>query len=173
MKISKPDFLVLNLQGIDMFVDLVDGMVGANPGATFEPCARELQRRIREYSGQRDTFKSLPTMAALARPLTLSVGELLDPKTCRLPAFRGVSLNVVYIVRNGDAVMYVGSTRYNARTRMKSHAKSHSPLGEALRKNPQAQFWLVEMIPHADYREAAAKEKQLIASLSPLFCRRI
>ena len=173
MNISKPDFLLLNLPGIDLFLELVDGMVQANKGASFEECARYLRTEIHEYSKRRDAFRARPVASALAAPLTLSIAELLDRKTCSRPDFRGVRANVVYIVRDGEQVRYVGSTRYNARRRMKSHQKSHSPLGQALRENPAATDWTVEMIPHADYQTAAAKEKELITHLNPTFCRRI
>lgn len=172
MSISKPDFLVLNLSGINMFVELVDEMVKANAGSTFEQCARYLQNQIREYSKTRDGFHYRPTQAVLPKSLTLSLSELMSRSTCGDRRYAAISRNVVYVVRDGDRVLYVGSTRYGARGRMKSHEKSHSPLGEALRADSGKGSWTVEMIPHADYEAAALKEKQLITKLAPAFCRR-
>lgn len=171
MKLTTPDFLVLNLQGIDLFIQAVDLMAKAT-GSPYEECVRETQKQIREYAARRDAFNSRPTVSAVANPLTMTLRELLNRNTCDSPAFRGVSLNVVYIIRNGESVLYVGSTRYDARSRVKSHQKAHSPLGKGLREDPNAPNWSVEMIPHADYREAAQMEKRLINQLSPAFCRR-
>ena|ERR1051325_7858320 len=172
MKVSKPDFLVLNLSGIDVFVELVDEMVKGNPGSSFEVCARYLQNEIHEYSKRTHAFKSRPTVSALSASMTMKLGRLLHRRTPNLREFSGVRLNVVYIIRDGQRVLYVGSTRYDARKRLKSHQTSHSPLGTALREDPNADNWTVEMIPHADYKSAALKEKQLIAQLAPAFCRR-
>lgn len=173
MKISKPDFLVVNLSGIELFIETVGELLLLSPELSYEEAVKETHRQIRAYASKRDVFRSQPTASALAAPLTLSLGQLLHRDTCSMKEFRGVGLNVVYIVRDGERVLYVGSTRYDARTRLKAHQKSHSPLGKNLRENPNAKNWSVEMIPHADYREAAQKEKDLIAQLTPAFCRRI
>lgn len=172
MKISKPDLLLLHMGGINIFVQVVDDMVQANPGATFEQCARHLQAEIRQYAERRDALLDLPVSSALPDPLTLTLGELLKRDTCDWPLYIGVSRNVVYVVRDGDHVLYVGSTRYDARSRMKSHEKAHSPLGEALRSRNGKNDWTVEMIPHSDYDSAAIKEKELIRQFAPAFCRR-
>lgn len=172
MKISKADFLVLNLSGIELFIQTVSELMLMRPELTYEEAVKETHRQVREYVVNRDVFAQRPAVAVLAAPLTLPLGQLLSRDTCNSREYRGVSLNVVYIVRDGEAVRYVGSTRYDARTRMKSHQKAHSPLGKALRANPDTRNWSVEMIPHADYREAAAREKELINQLNPTFCRR-
>lgn len=156
-----------------MFVDLVDEMVKTNEGATFEQCARHLLTQIHQYKEKRMDLDVRPTETVLPSPMTLTLGELLERDTCDWPAFINVSRNVVYVVKDGDRVLYVGSTRYNARSRMKSHEKAHSPLGEALRTNPNKNNWTVEMTPHADYDEAALREKELIRELAPAYCRRI
>ncbi|MBA3766774.1 MAG: GIY-YIG nuclease family protein [Acidobacteria bacterium] len=171
MNISKADFLVLNLQGIDLFLETVDAMVLAT-GNPYDECIKHVLKQIREYSALQDAFHQRPAETALAAPLTLTLGQLLERRTCKMKAYLGVGRNVVYIVRDDGRVLYVGSTRRDARRRMKSHQKTHSPLGQALRNDPNAVYWSVEMVPYSDYREAAQKERALIAELTPAFCRR-
>jgi predicted GIY-YIG superfamily endonuclease len=173
MGISQADFLVLNLQGIDLFLEKVDQACQSGfCGGDFHAAALEVSKQIHDYSRQRGALASAPKVGVHPAPFTMRLGDLLRRETCNLPEFAGVGLNVVYIVRAGDDVLYVGSTRYNARSRMKSHQKQHSPLGQALREDPNAMNWGVEMIPHSDYREAARKERELITQLQPRFCRR-
>lgn len=173
MSISKPDLLVFHLRGINLFVDIVDEMVQANEGSTFEQCARYLQTQIREYRDKRCALEDRPVETPVPEPLTMTLEELLKRDTCDWPAFIKVSRNVVYIIRDDDRILYIGSTRYNARSRIKSHEKAHSPLGKALRTDANRNNWSVEMIPHADYDEAFAKERDLIRELRPAFCRRV
>lgn len=171
MKVSKQEFLLLNLPGIELFIEHVDELVAFNKGSTFEQCARFLHQRIKDYAVASQRFNAMPVAAPLPAPLTLKMGDLLRSRfKHRLSAHQR---NIVYIIREGESVLYVGSTRYGARSRIKSHQKAHSPLGEALRTNPKFKEWDVEMIAHSDYRSAADKEKHLIRELNPAFCRRV
>jgi predicted GIY-YIG superfamily endonuclease len=170
MKVSTEGFLLLNLQGIDLFLSLVDQMVAAGAvDGTFEGCSKELQRRIRDYGKRLDDWKIAPVSTALPEPLTMTMGVLLERRTCNNREYLTLKSNIVYVVRDGEQAIYVGSTRYDARTRMKSHQKAHSRLGNALRTNPDAMNWSVEMIAHAAISEAIEKEKRLIAQLRPRF----
>lgn len=173
MQISRPDFLVLSLSGINLFVETVDEMVQANEGFTFEQCARHLQTQIREYRDKRCALEECPVETPVPEPLTMTLADLLKRATCDWPAFIKVSRNVVYIIKDDDRILYVGSTRYNARSRIKSHERAQSPLGKALRTDVNRNNWSVEMIPHADYDSAFLKERDLIRELRPAFCRRI
>jgi predicted GIY-YIG superfamily endonuclease len=170
MKISAQSFLLLNAPGIDMFLSLVDQMVaGGAADGTYEGCAKLLQQRVHEYGKQLNDWNVAPVSTALPEPLTLAMGVLLDRRTCRDRRYRALKSNIVYVIRQGEQVLYVGSTRHDARHRIKSHQKAHSPLGEALRNHASVSEWSVEMIPHADYPTAFEKEKQLIGQLRPRF----
>lgn len=182
MKISESGFLVLNLPGIDLFVSIVEKMAEEGGFADGTPlgCMKELQADIHRY---RDFLDNTTGRKAVTcepgSPLTLPLRELMDRRICRGNKLKGVARNVVYIVRHDDAVLYVGSSRYDARTRLKAHEHAHSPLGDALRqeirlaKFNQDASWTVEMIPHATYEEAFQKEKKLTIELAPRFCRKI
>lgn len=169
MKMTTLDFLAFSLPGIDLFIQAVDRSVQST-GETFEKCAKDGQKQIHDYLAARDAFREQPTHAPIPSPTTLTLRELMESRFCRSPL--AAARNVVYIVRDGESVLYVGSSRYNARKRMKAHEKARSPLGKALRTDPNAKTWNVEMIFHADYKLAARKERELIAQLMPSFCRR-
>lgn len=169
MKVTTEGFLLLNSHGIDLFLKVVDQLVanGAADG-TFEGCARYLQQEIHDYGARLDAWKVAPVSTALPKPLTMTMGVLLERRTCNNRQYCALRSNIVYIIRDGETVLYVGSTRYDARSRIKSHQKAHSLLGKALRTQAVDE-WTVEMIPHADYKSASDKEKRLIVELSPRF----
>lgn len=172
MKVSNADFMAFQKPGIDMFIQYVDAVV-EQTGEPYKDAVKRLQKELWDYIVQRDAFQERPLEAPLPAPLTMTLGDLLKRNTCGWPAFIQVSRNVVYIIKDDDRVLYVGSTRYDARKRIKSHEKAHSPLGEALRTDANRNRWSVEMIPHPDYDSAAIKEKELITELTPAFCRRV
>lgn len=170
MKVTTEGFLLLNSQGIDLFLRLVDQMVAAGAlDGTYEGCAKGLQQRIHEYGKSLDAFNVVPTSTVMPEPLTMAMGVLLERRTCNNRQYCALRSNIVYVIRDGESALYVGSTRYDARSRIKSHQKAHSPLGQALRTRPDIDGWTVEMIPHADYASASLKEKQLIAQMRPRF----
>jgi hypothetical protein len=171
MKISNLDFLALNSDGIDLFIQHVDAAV-SQTHEPYEQAVRRLQKDLQAYIRDREAFRRLPPQTVIPAPLTMSLSELMGRKVCANPLYLAASRNVVYILRDGERVLYVGSSHYGARKRMKSHEKAHSPLGEALRTDPNRHNWSVEIITHADYGSAASKEKQLIAQFAPAFCRR-
>jgi len=170
MKVSVPDFLMLNSDGINLFIKMVDQMYEAKAAdGTYQGCVKDLQARIRTYIEQKDAWAVAPTVAPLPSPLTFTMGKLLERRTCNNREYRALRSNIVYVIRDEDKVLYVGVTRYDARSRIKSHQKAHSQLGEALRNRSNVDSWTVEMIPHADSRTAIEKEKQLIGQLRPRF----
>jgi predicted GIY-YIG superfamily endonuclease len=172
MKIPRIDFMLLQYQGIRLFMETVEEMVRAGQG-DHATCMKLLWKQLMDYSAAKSAFSEMPVAAPVPVPLTVTLSELLDHRIFRNGAFEGVRRNVVYIIKNGDEVLYVGSTRHNARSRIKSHQKARSPLGTGLRQDPTANTWSIEMIPHADYKAAAQKEKELIRQLRPSFCRRV
>lgn len=169
MKVTTEGFLLLNLRGIELFLKVVDQMVAAGvDGGDYEACAKKCLEKVRAYGASLDAWNVAPVSTALPEPLTMQMGALLERRTCNDKRYLALRSNVVYVIRDSDKPLYVGSTRYDARSRIKSHQKAHSPLGQALRTQ-KIDEWAVEMIAHAEYREAAEKEKRLIAELRPRF----
>lgn len=171
MKISPIDFMLFQYQGINLFIQSVDAVV-AQTGEPYQDAVKRLQKELKEYGARRDAFNARPVEAPIPQPMTMTLGRLLERRTCNSQAYKQLGRNIVYVIRDGEHVLYVGSTRNDVRTRMKSHEKTLSPLGNALRTDPDRFNWSVEMIPHTDYDAAVSREKELIRQLRPPFCRK-
>lgn len=179
MKISVADFLYLHSEGIDLFVKAVEHVFEiqsqADPSVQYRDVVLSAQRDIREYGEAKDRLaRTTPPAPPEMRkePLVMPLGELMDRRICRSKKLAGCERYVVYVVRDGEAVLYVGVTNYDARSRLVSHRNTETPLGKALRRNPRAGEWSVEMIAHPDSRSAREKEKVLIIQYQPKYNRK-
>lgn len=110
--------------------------------------------------------------------LTVSVGQLIDNNRSRPAQIRrrellnGFKSYVVYIVRDDQKIIYIGSTNYNAEIRIRQHITGKSDLGIRIRQHyPESMGWTVEMIK-CDKHELRQKEKFLIHELNPEINRR-
>jgi|ERR1051326_7005503 predicted GIY-YIG superfamily endonuclease len=134
-----------------------------------------VEEKANEQRAARDALS--PPGEAVDGKLTLTLGQLLDSRTSggaklkRRNMLAGVTRNVVYVVRDGDAVLYVGCTRGEARSRLREHIAGRSPLGLAIRRERQrSKGWTAEMISHADHKSALATEKRLTEEYRPRYC---
>ena len=74
----------------------------------------------------------------------------------------------VYIVRRAETILYVGSTRYGPRERLRWHwHERKSQLGQLMRRSDDWREWIVEWVPLKPYSDAAQYERELIVALRP------
>lgn len=178
-------FAVRFLPGIEEFIQVVDHNVklrisrGEDPAAVYAGVIQDVFAEVRNAAQkERDRVESMsPPGEAVDGRLTLPLSKLLDPNTTPLAKRRrrnmldGVNRNVVYVVRDGDAVLYVGCTRSNARRRIREHLSGKSPFGQAIkRERPRSNEWTAEMIAHPDHQSALATEKRLTDEYKPRYC---
>lgn len=184
------EFLAATAVGsIELFMKTVEANTekrieaGQDPATAFEGSARDVFAAIKALADKRkaDQLALSPPGEAIDGRLTLPLLRLVRAQTRALQIkdrnlLEGVDKNVVYIVRDdAGAVLYVGSTRNSPRSRLIAHvtSPSGSRLGAYVRQNrPRSNDWPVELIAHADYPTAAAKEIELIRELNPRFCIR-
>jgi predicted GIY-YIG superfamily endonuclease len=78
--------------------------------------------------------------------------------------------HIVYIVRNANQVLYVGTTVYSARARLRWHKNGRSRLGRAIKNAKQAaDAWIVEMFSYPDKPSRLKAERFAIERLEPIF----
>src|SRR5262249_40342857 len=85
-------------------------------------------------------------------------------------ALQGFRTYVVYIVRDGDLVLYVGATHYSAKERLLWHLHNRSSLGKAIiAARPLSDQWTVEMLACLDWADTLRQEAEKTKELSPVF----
>lgn len=184
MTANNVDFMALCLPSIVQFVDMSESLAeqkaaaaNAHPSAFLQEAMHEILKSLVDYSKLRELAipprKKLPPQS---EPVTVPLGPLISgarsgmDKKYREDHLQGLSLCAVYVVRSGDAVLYVGATKRGVRTRLRSHVSGRSRLGSAIRRDASSRDWTVEIIPFADYQNVLWKEKELIQQLKPHFC---
>ena len=79
--------------------------------------------------------------------------------------------HIIYLVWRGGELLYIGSTNYSARDRLKQHLYSNaSELGAAMRSGkPWSGEWIIEVVgcPDTDRNGLQKYEHKLIKELEP------
>jgi predicted GIY-YIG superfamily endonuclease len=112
-------------------------------------------------------------MQLMEREMTYRLGDLLPShKGYALQAkakaiYRQLPMCCVYVVRDGNRIIYVGSTNYRATNRLKQHRAHGSPLGRLMRIDSNSHNWAVDIHPAPDRVSAYALETEMIHRLQP------
>lgn len=177
-------FAYRTLPYFERFIEWVNARVPQYLEAGYEPIdayKAALAEGIEETKALSDEYKAhlqnkYPPGKAVDGKLTLTLGELLDNNRSHIAKVRrrrmldGVRKYVVYIVRNGEEVLYVGATNFDPENRIRNHVSGRSALGKAIRREVSSGKWTVELIAHPDKSTARAKEKELQIQFRPKFC---
>ena len=106
---------------------------------------------------------------------TVQLGQLLDnnraypAKLKRKRMLEGVERCVIYIVKAGDRILYVGATNYSARDRLRWHIHGKSNLGRHIVANrPGSENWQVEMMRFPSRSALLIAEQRIIEELGPV-----
>lgn len=178
------DFMSLCLPGIAQFVDMAETLAeqkaaaaNGHPAAFLQEAMREILQSLIDYSKLRElAIPARKKLPPLSEPITVPLGPLISgarsglDKKYREEHLQGLPRYAVYIVRNGDQVLYVGATQKGPRGRLRSHVSGRTRLGAAIRRDPSSRDWTVEIIPFSDYQNVLWKEKELTQQLKPHFC---
>jgi predicted GIY-YIG superfamily endonuclease len=83
---------------------------------------------------------------------------------------RALGMLCVYVVRDGETVLYVGATHYSVIERLAWHVNSgKSPLCALMRAaRPAYVSWTVEVFPMPDWPTALRQEKDIQGALCPV-----
>ena len=124
----------------------------------------------------RDSRKHYQERQIDERTWEFSLGHLLQRTTN--PLWRQESQRIrrliwrrtVYVVRDGETVLYVGSTRYTPIERLTVHLNSNdSALGQRIKQDQiAARDWMVTVIKFDSIEDMLATEARLTAELHPI-----
>lgn len=153
---------------------------GDDAQTAYRGAMAEMVEAYKEYKAKKAAEEEAycPPGEAKDGRLTLTVGVLLErPRGNRIKKLRrrhlldGVLHNVVYVVKDGDAVLYVGCTRFDPSGRLSEHVAGRTALGTAIRETrPRSNEWSVDLISHPNHKAALQTEMELTVQYKPKYC---